>query len=79
MGSIFKPKIPAPPPIIMPEPAKVKEEVSYEDDERDEQVEKDMKAVEKKRRGRRSTILTGPQGLTNIDEENIDNKTLLGS
>ena len=79
MGSIFKPKIPPPPPIIMPEPAKVKEEVSYEDDERDEQVEKDMKAVEKKRRGRRSTILTGPQGLTNIDEENIDNKTLLGS
>tara|TARA_R100000458_G_scaffold25977_1_gene23405 strand:- start:993 stop:1094 length:102 start_codon:yes stop_codon:yes gene_type:complete len=29
------------------------------------------------RKGRRSTILTG-QGLTEIEDENIDKKTLLG-
>ena len=77
MGSIFKPKIPPPPPIIMPEPEKVKEEVSYEDEERDAAAEKELKDLEKKRKGRRSTILTGT-GLNEIEEENIDKKTLLG-
>tara|TARA_R100000900_G_scaffold61341_1_gene49277 strand:+ start:192 stop:425 length:234 start_codon:yes stop_codon:yes gene_type:complete len=77
MGSIFKPKIPPPPPIIMPEPEKVKEEISYEDEERDAAAEKELKDLEKKRKGRRSTILTGT-GLNEIEEENIDKKTLLG-
>ena len=77
MGSIFKPKIPPPPPIIMPEPEKVKEEVSYEDEERDAEAEKKLKDLEKKRKGRRSTILTGT-GLNEIEDENIDKKTLLG-
>jgi hypothetical protein len=74
MGSIFKPKIPPPPPIIMPEP---KDVPSYEDEERDAAAEKELKDLEKKRKGRRSTILTGT-GLNEIEEENIDKKTLLG-
>ena len=66
MGSIFKPKIPAPPPIVMPEPEKVKEEVSYEDEERDAAAKQEMLDAEKKRKGRRSTILTGNSGLNDI-------------
>jgi hypothetical protein len=74
MGSIFKPKIPAPPPIIMPEP---EEAPDYKDEERDAAAEAELLASERKRKGRRSTILTGT-GLNEIDEENIEKKTLLG-
>ena len=75
MGGIFKsPKMPAPPPIIMPEP---KEVPSYEDEERDAAAKAELLEAERKRKGRRSTILTGT-GLTDIDEENLDQKTLLG-
>ena len=74
MGSIFKPKIPAPPPIVMPEPAEVP---NYEDEELKAAKEKEMLDAEKKRKGRRSTILTGTGGKE-IEEENIDKKTLLG-
>lgn len=51
---------------------------SVEDEVREEEVEEELTEEEKKRKGRRSTILTGPQGLTTIDEEEIDKKTLLG-
>ena len=74
MGSFFKPKIPAPPPIIMP---KVEDVPAYVDDEREEAEEKEMIDTEKKRKGRRSTILTGT-GLNEIEDENIKKKTLLG-
>jgi len=74
MGSIFKPKIPAPPPIVMPEPAEVP---NYEDEELKAAKEKEMLDAEKKRKGRRSTILTGT-GLNEIEDENIEKKTLLG-
>ena len=74
MGSIFKPKIPAPPPIVMPEPAEVP---NYEDEELKAAKEKEMLDAEKKRKGRRSTILTGT-GLNEIEDENINKKTLLG-
>ena len=74
MGSIFKPKIPAPPPIVMPEPVEVPD---YADEERDAAAEKEMLAAERKRKGRRSTILTGT-GLNEIEDENINKKTLLG-
>ena len=74
MGSIFKPKIPAPPPIVMPEPADVP---NYEDEELKAAQEKEMLDAEKKRKGRRSTILTGT-GLNEIEDENIEKKTLLG-
>ena len=75
MGSIFKaPKMPPPPPIIMPEPKDVPD---YEDEERRKLEQQNLEDAEKKRKGRRSTILTGT-GLTDIPEENIDQKTLLG-
>jgi|TARA_B110000285_G_scaffold222710_1_gene277225 hypothetical protein len=74
MGSIFKPKIPAPPPIVMPEPVDVPD---YADEERDAAAEKEMLAAERRRKGRRSTILTGT-GLNEIEDEKIDKKTLLG-
>ena len=74
MGSIFKPKIPAPPPIVMPEPVDVP---NYEDEERDKAAEAEMLASERKRKGRRSTILTG-SGLNQIEDANVDKKTLLG-
>ena len=74
MGSIFKPKIPPPPPIIMPEPEDVP---SYEDEQREALEEQKLKDAERKRKGRRSTILTG-SGLNEIEDENIDKKTLLG-
>ena len=50
---------------------------SYEDDERDAAAEEELKAAERKRKGRRSTILTG-SGLNEIEEEDIEKKTLLG-
>ena len=74
MGSIFKPKMPAPPPIVMPEPVDVPD---YADEERDAAAKKEMLAAERRRKGRRSTILTGT-GLNEIEDEKIDKKTLLG-
>lgn len=74
MGSIFKPKIPAPPPIVMPEPEEVP---NYEDEERDAAAKQEMLDAERRRKGRRSTILTGT-GLNEIEDQNIDKKTLLG-
>ena len=75
MGSIFSPpKMPQLPP--MPEPVAAPEaEVSSEDVER---IAQERAAVERKRRGRKSTILTGsltPEAEAAIKAE----KTLLGS
>ena len=74
MGGIFKaPKIPAPPPIqAPPEP-----DFSYEDEEREKAAKAEMLEAERKRKGRRSTILTG-SGLNEIEDANVDKKTLLG-
>jgi hypothetical protein len=72
MGSIFKPKMPPLPPVQpMPEPPS--SEIS---DEEKAQIKKDRDAVERKRKGRRSTILTGPLGIQE-DQEDATN-TLLG-
>ena len=75
MSILFKtPSMPAPPQLQMPQTESVP---SWEDKER-EKVEADkLLAQETKRKGRRSTILTGT-GLNPIEEENIDQKTLLG-
>ena len=72
MGSIFSPKMPPLPP-----PAPVIEAPSSEiSDEEKAQIKKDRDAVERKRKGRRSTILTGPLG---IQEDATDaTNTLLG-
>jgi len=74
MGSLFKaPKIPAPPPIqAPPEP-----DFSYEDEQREKEAAEDERRRNLNRKGRRSTILTGT-GLTDIEDENIQKKTLLG-
>jgi len=74
MSSIFSPKIPAPPQMQMP----VVEDVpSAEDAARAEQEEADARARNRKRKGRRSTILTEPD-MANVADENISRKTLLG-
>jgi len=74
MGSIFSPKMPAPPPLVMPEPEKVPE---ADDAERIEEEDNKLKDIELKRKGRRSTILTGT-GLSAVPEEDLNKKTLLG-
>jgi len=75
MGSIFSPpKMPQLPPVPAPTPAP-EAEVSAEDVER---IAQERAAVERKRRGRKSTILTGsltPEAEAAIKAE----KTLLGS
>ena len=73
MGSIFSPKMPALPP-VQPLPAAPSTELSQE--EKDE-IAAEQAAIERKRKGRKSTILTGPLGDT--EEAEIQNKTLLGS
>ena len=72
MGSIFKPKMPPLPP-VQPAPEPPAAEIS---DEEKAQIKKDRDAVERKRKGRRSTILTGPLGIQE-DQEDATN-TLLG-
>jgi hypothetical protein len=73
MGSLFKPKMPPLPPVQpLPEPPAA--EVSFEDKEA---IAKEQAAVERKRRGRKSTILTSPLGIE--EEAEVQKKTLLGS
>ena len=72
MGSIFKPKMPAlPPPPPPPEPPST--ELSPEEKET---IKKEQDAIRRKRKGRRSTILTGPLGVQETEEEALE--TLLG-
>ena len=74
MGSIFKaPKMPPPPPIqAPPEP-----DFSAEDEAREREAAEEERRRNLNRKGRRSTILTGT-GLTEIEDQNIQKKTLLG-
>ena len=67
------PKMPSPPPIIMPE---VKEVPKYEDAEREKAELEKLRTAEVSRKGRRSTILTGGTGLTT--EAETYQKSLLG-
>ena len=53
------PKMPSPPPIIMPE---TKDVPNYDDADRKKAEREALEASERKRRGRRSTILTGGKG-----------------
>ena len=73
MGSIFSPKMPSLPP-VQPLPAAPSTELSQE--EKDE-IAAEQAALERKRKGRKSTILTGPLGVE--EEAEIQKKTLLGS
>jgi hypothetical protein len=72
MGSIFKPKMPALPPVQpLPEPPKA--ELSPEEEAR---IQKEQAAIERRRMGRKKTILTGPLGIQESEESKL--KTLLG-
>ena len=79
MGSIFRPpKPPAPPPLppvkpAPPPPPPVPEEI---EPEVKEDIAKEQAAVERRRRGRKSTILTSPLGIQESEEEKLE--TLLG-
>ena len=68
----LKPDTPSLPPVQAP-PEAPSSEIS---DEEKAQIKKDRDAVERRRKGRRSTILTGPLGIQE-DQEDATN-TLLG-
>ena len=72
MGSILKPKMPSLPP-VQPPPEPPEAELSPEEEAK---IAKEQAAIERRRRGRKETILTGPLGLQESEEEKL--KTLLG-
>ena len=74
--SFLSPKMPAMPalPPVQPLPEPPSAEVSAEDKAR---IAAEQAAVERKRKGRKSTILTSPLGVE--DEAETQKKTLLGS
>ena len=71
--SFLTPKMPPLPP-VQPAPPPPSSEVSAEEKER---IAAEQAAIERKRRGRKSTILTGPLGVE--QEAETEKKTLLGS
>ena len=71
--SFLTPKMPPLPP-VQPLPTPPSTEVSAEEKER---IAAEQAAIERKRKGRRSTILTGPLGIE--EEPETEKKTLLGS
>ena len=73
MSSIFSPKMPSLPP-VQPLPTPPSTELSQEEKDR---IASEQRAMERKRKGRKSTILTGPLGDT--EEAETEKKTLLGS
>ena len=75
IAKLFFPKMPAMPQLTLPE---VKDVPNYEDEARKKEAEDEERRRALNRKGRRSTILTGSSGLNPIDEENYEQKTLLG-
>ena len=71
MGSLFKPKMPPLPPV---QPAPPPPEVSQEEKNR---IAAEQREIARKRKGRKSTILTSPLGVE--EEAETEKKTLLGS
>ena len=71
--SFLMPRMPSPPALVMPE---VKEVPNYQDEAREKEARQALELSERKRKGRRSTILTGT-GLTT--EPELYKKTLLGA
>jgi len=72
MGSIFKPKMPPLPPPAPP-PEAPSEELSSEEKER---IAKEQAAIRRRKKGKSSTILTGPMGIQESEEDKLD--SLLG-
>ena len=73
MGSLFRPKMPPLPP-VQPAPEPPEAEVSQEEKDR---IAAEQRAMERRRKGRKSTILTSPLGVE--EEAETEKKTLLGS
>ena len=72
MGSILKPKTPSLPPVQpLPEPPDT--ELSEAEQKK---LDAEMAAKERRRRGRKSTIKTSP--LLEMEEADLEKKTLLG-
>ena len=72
MGSIFKPKMPSlPPPAPPPEPPS--DEISPEEKEK---IAKEQAAIRRRKKGKKQTILTGPLGIQEDKEEQLE--SLLG-
>jgi len=73
--SFLTPKISMPPlPPVQPLPEAPSTEVSAEEKKR---IAAEQAAIERKRKGRKSTILTSPLGVE--EEAETEKKTLLGS
>ena len=72
MGSLFRPKMPPLPPIAPP-PAAPSSELSSAEKER---IAKEQADIRRRQRGRKSTIITGPLGIQEDEQEALD--TLLG-
>ena len=75
MGFIKKIFDPDPPQFQMQE---VDDVPSFEDEQRELDEKRKLEEAERKRKGRRSTILTGGQGLNEIEDDEINKRTLLG-
>ncbi len=72
MGSIFKPKMPSlPPPPPAPEPPS--DELSPEEKEK---IAKEQAAIRRRKKGKKQTILTGPMGIQESEEDKLE--SLLG-
>jgi len=71
--SFLTPKMPPLPP-VQPAPPPPSTEVSQEEKDA---IAAEQRSMERKRRGRKSTILTSPLGVE--EEAETENKTLLGS
>ena len=71
--SFLTPKMPPLPP-VQPLPTPPSTEVSAEEKAR---IAAEQAKIERKRKGRKSTILTGPLGIE--EEAETEKKTLLGS
>ena len=70
--SFLSPKKPPLPP-VQPLPPPPSSELSSAEKER---IAKEQAAIRRKQRGRRSTIITGPLGIQEDEQESLD--TLLG-
>ena len=71
--SFLMPKMPSIPPMVMPE---IRDVPNLVDEDREKEQRLALEKSERKRKGRRSTLLTGGAGLT--DEAELNKPTLLG-
>ena len=65
-------------PNLIQEVIDTNETPSFEDEQRELEQRRLLEEQERKRKGRRSTILTGPRGLNDIEDDEINQRTLLG-